>query len=114
MEHADELQGKVLSRVMKAALIEDMLNLWVSQKGGKWEKIDGRPGERNQEFLVGDLELPYTQQAEFGGVAHYVISFNEKALNPLSEIVSSDNAQRLTEKEITAIIDSPPKEEQLG
>jgi FlaA1/EpsC-like NDP-sugar epimerase len=111
LDHADELQGKVLSRHMKAALIRDILDVWVKNRGGRWEKIEGRPGERDDEFLIGDLELPYTRETTYDGVTHYVISFNEKAPTPLPLGLSSANTTRLSEAEILKIIDSPPPEE---
>ena len=111
MENMEELQGKVLSREMKAAQIEDILLTWTKHKGGKYEKIEGRPGERDDEFLIGETELPYTRVKDFKGVRHYIISFNDKVENPLKEVFSSANATRLTEQEILAIIDNPPSEE---
>lgn len=111
LEHGDALAGKVLSRYMKAALIEDMLDVWTKHKGGRWEKIEGRPGERNDEFLIGDLELPHTREVEYDGVKHYVISFNEKVPEPLPFGLSSANTARLSEAEILHILNNPPPEE---
>jgi UDP-N-acetylglucosamine 4,6-dehydratase len=110
--HANDLQGKVLSRRMKAALIRDILEVWVRARGGRWETIAGRPGERNDEYLIGDLELPYTRETAYDGVTHYVIAFNEKSPEPLPFGLSSGNTARLTDDEILRIIDSPPPEEQ--
>ncbi|MEQ8909957.1 MAG: SDR family NAD(P)-dependent oxidoreductase [Vicingaceae bacterium] len=111
IDNIDELQGQVLSREMKAAQIEDLLQTWTKHLGGKYEKIEGRPGERNDEFLIGDTELPYTAVKDFEGVKHYIISFNQKAKTPLKEVFSSANADRLSEKEMLEIIESPPSEE---
>ncbi|MBX3192226.1 MAG: polysaccharide biosynthesis protein [Labilithrix sp.] len=111
LDHAAELQGKVLSRHMKASLIRDILDVWVKHRGGRWEKIEGRPGERDDEFLIGELELPYTRETTYDGITHYVISFNEKAAAPLTRGLSSANTTRLTEEEILRIIDNPPPEE---
>jgi UDP-N-acetylglucosamine 4,6-dehydratase len=111
LEHADELQGKVLSRRMKAALIRDILEIWVKHKGGSWKQIEGRPGERNDEYLIGDLELPYTVSRRYGDVEHYVISFNQRAPEPLPVGLSSANTDRLSDKEILDIINHPPVEE---
>ncbi|HAI75809.1 MAG TPA: capsule biosynthesis protein CapD [Microscillaceae bacterium] len=105
-------QGKVLSRMMKAAQIEDILRVWVSHKGGKYETIAGRPGERNDEYLIGDLELPYTEEVVFDQVPHYLISFNQKVANPVAVGLSSANTERLTDAEILALISNPPPEEQ--
>jgi len=107
----DEIQGKVFSRKMKSAKIEDMLNLWIRKNGGRWEKIAGRPGERDDEYLVGDLELPYAYEKQLGGVTHYIISFNKKVEKPLGNCISSENVERLSEPEMLGIINNPPLEE---
>lgn len=112
MENIDLVAGKVLSRHMKAAQIEDILQTWIEEKGGKWEKIEGRPGERDDEFLIGDLELPYTEELTLNGIKHYLISFNDKVANPVKFGLSSANTDRLSREEILAIINNPPIEEQ--
>jgi UDP-N-acetylglucosamine 4,6-dehydratase len=111
MKNIEALQGKVLSRMMKSAQIKDILDVWVSEKGGKWEKIAGRPGDRLYECLIGELELDYTRKATYDGILHYVISFNEKVEEPLKEIVSSDNAERLSRTEISKLLNNIPAEE---
>ena len=112
MDNIDIAKGKVLSRYMKAAQMQDILQTWIEEKGGKWEKIEGRPGERDDEFLIGDLELAYTEELEFDGIKHYLISFNDKVENPVSFGLSSANTDKLTREEILAIINNPPIEEQ--
>jgi len=109
--NVDLLQGKVLSRKMNAAQISDILKVWTESKGGKWEKIAGRPGERTDEFLIGELEIPYTMETIFNGITHYIISFNEKVEDPVSFALSSANTDRLTKSEILNIISNPPIEE---
>jgi UDP-glucose 4-epimerase len=99
------IQGKVLSRYMKAAQIKDLLTVWTEEKGGRWEQIDGRPGERDDEFLIGEIELPFTTTLTLDGVQHYLISFNERAESPVSESLSSANTQRLDRDEMLALID---------
>lgn len=101
----DRIQGKVLARYMKAAQIEDLLTVWTEEKGGRWEQIDGRPGERDDEFLIGDIELPYTTTLMLDGIQHYLISFNERVASPVSETLSSANTQRLDRDEMLALID---------
>jgi FlaA1/EpsC-like NDP-sugar epimerase len=107
MDNIGELHGKVLSRRMKAAKIRDILDIWVQEKGGRWEKMEGRPGDRPQEFLIAQTELEYTFEKKYGGVTHYVVSFNERAANPLKTEVSSDNAEMLTRAEIASLINNP-------
>ena len=111
MNNIDTVQGKVLSKKMKAAKIEDILKIWVKHKGGSWEKIEGRPGERDDEFLIGDLELPFTRQVTFNNIIHYLISFNEKVSDPIEFGLSSANTDKLNEQEILDIITNPPQEE---
>lgn len=111
LQHVDELQGRVLSRRMKAARIGDILEIWVKHLGGSWRLIEGRPGERNDEFLFGDLEIPFTRALPYNGVEHYVISFNRRVSRPVEVALSSANAERLTEEQILDIITNPPPEE---
>jgi FlaA1/EpsC-like NDP-sugar epimerase len=111
LENIETIHGKVLSRKMKAAKIQDILDLWVRAKGGRWQVIEGRPGERNDEYLIGDLELPHTEEVTFDGIPHYVISFNEKAAKPVSIGLSSANTERLGDEEILSLINHPPQEE---
>jgi FlaA1/EpsC-like NDP-sugar epimerase len=111
IQNVDVLQGKVLSRKMKAAQIKEILRVWTLHKGGRWERIEGRPGEREDEFLVGDLEIPYTTEVTYNGITHYVIAFNEKSPNPVDSGLSSANTERLTDAEILDIITHPPEEE---
>lgn len=108
LENIGEIKGRVLSREMKSAQIEDILKIWTKNKGGKWEKISGRPGERNDEFLVGEIELPYTAEKQFNDIRHFIISFNQKVQEPLKEVFSSTNAQKLTEQEILKLITNIP------
>jgi FlaA1/EpsC-like NDP-sugar epimerase len=111
LDHIDRVQGKVLSREMKSAQIEDILKVWIAKKGGTYEKIEGRPGERDDEYLIGEQELPYTEELSIDGVRHFLISFNEKVKKPAAVALSSANAQRLTNSEIEAILFNPPRAE---
>jgi len=111
MNNVEELQGKVLSRMMKAAQIEKILKVWTENRGGKWEKIKGRPGERDDEYLIGEIEVPYTSEVKYNGIPYYVISFNQKVPNPVKFGLSSANTEKLTYSEILDIISNPPIEE---
>lgn len=111
LDNIDVVQGKVLSRQMKAAQIGEILRVWTTNHGGTWERIAGRPGERIDEYLIGDAELPYTRQLTFDNITHYLISFNEQVAEPLAVGPSSANAEKLTDEEILYIIDNPPVEE---
>lgn len=103
----DTIQGKVLSRYMKAAQMQDLLDTWIEEKGGSWERMEGRPGERIDEFLIGDIELPHAYEKVYDNVTHYIISFNEKSAQPLASGLSSANTERLSRDEMTSLINSP-------
>ena len=107
----DTVEGKVLSMKMKAAQISDILRVWTDNNGGKWEKIEGRPGERLDEYLIGDAEIPFTRELMIDGISHYLISFNEKVENPVAFGLSSANTDKLTDEEILTLINNPPVEE---
>jgi UDP-N-acetylglucosamine 4,6-dehydratase/5-epimerase len=110
MNGIDRYRGKVLSREMKAAKIRDLLDAWIESRGGKWEQIEGRPGDRLFEALIGEAELAYTEELESAGVKHYLISFNNKVKNPINTILTSDNARKLTKTELLQLISMEPKE----
>ncbi|MCW2992477.1 MAG: UDP-glucose 4-epimerase [Solirubrobacterales bacterium] len=107
MDEIDTVRGKVLSRYMKAAQIADLLEVCAQEWSCRWEPIEGRPGERDDEFLIGDIELPYTRELTIGDVPHYLISFNEKVEPPLAEGLSSANTARLSQEEMTHLVTSP-------
>jgi UDP-N-acetylglucosamine 4,6-dehydratase len=111
LNNAPKLYGKVLSRYMKAAQLEDILKVWSKQEGVEYKKIEGRPGERLEEFLIGEPELEFTEEIMYDDIKHYVLSFNDKPKNPITEVLSSRTAERLTEEEIKNIINNPPYEE---
>jgi UDP-N-acetylglucosamine 4,6-dehydratase/5-epimerase len=111
LNQADELKGKVLSRKMKAARIEEILRVWTDIYGGRYEKISGRPGERLEEYLFGELELPFTTETSYDGITHYVISFNNKSENPVRQVLSSTNTEQLSRDEIAALLKNIPFEE---
>lgn len=110
-EHADELHGRLLSRHMKAARMEDILRVWTAQENATYRKVLGRPGERHEECLIGEQEIPFTTERFYRGIAHYVISFNEKAERPVARGLAAGNTERLTDDEIRAIVNNPPDEQ---
>jgi UDP-glucose 4-epimerase len=109
IERADELQGKVLAPRYRQAQVKDVLAKFVELKGGSWKQGEARPGERAEEVLVGDLELPYCHEVEFDGAAHYLLDFNTKAVKPLESLVSTGNVEPLSAAEIERLIAQQPK-----
>ena len=108
MNEINTTGGKVLSRKMKAAQMEDILKLFIKLYAGTYTKVGERPGESIDETLIGISELPYTREILLDNYLHYIISFNEKAENPFGDIVTSANAERLDENEMMAIISNLP------
>lgn len=107
IENIDLVRGRILSREMKSAKMKEILNVWIENYGGSWELIEGRPGERNDEFLVGETELEYCEKVVFNGVKHFLISPNKKVdVQVMTEVFTSENAERLTKEEILDIIKS--------
>lgn len=101
----EEVRGGVLARPMKAALIEDLLETWVAVRGGRWERIEGRPGERDDEFLIGELELPYARFVDVDPEPHILIDYGRKAEEPFPAVISSASAERLSAAEMEALIE---------
>ncbi|MBI4887707.1 MAG: SDR family NAD(P)-dependent oxidoreductase [Acidobacteria bacterium] len=111
LDRVDELHGTVLSRRMKSARMEDVLKVWTALEGARYERIEGRPGDREEEFLIGEQELPYTREQVYDGIPHYVITFNQKVGTPIPRPLTSRTAERLTDDEIRALVTDPPDEE---
>jgi len=106
MDNINICAGKIFSREMKSAQIRDILDVWIEMYGGSWNRIDGRPGERNDEYLVGETELDYCKTIDINGVKHFIISPNDRVNRPLTNIFTSENADRLSKEEIVGIIKS--------
>lgn len=109
--NASKLQGSLLSRHMKAARIADILKIWCEQEGAEYRQIAGRPGERHDEILIGEQELAFTETLEFGGIPHYILSFNRRAQEPLRSVLSAGSTDRLSTEEIKHLINNPPLDE---
>lgn len=108
IEKIDIIHGQILSREMKSAKMKDILNVWVNNFGGSWEMMDTRPGERLDEYLVGETELEYTQKLVIDDINHFLISPNKKVENPLTEVVFSNNCTKLNDIEILEILNAKP------
>jgi len=108
MDHIDELHGGILSLKMKAAQIKDILDVWTKEQKVTWEKIAARPGDKTDEVLVGAIELPYTREIFIDNNHYYFVRFDEKQQNNLTTEIASYNAEKLSEKEISRIINTTP------
>lgn len=109
LENHELLHGGVLSLKMKSAQIEDILNVWSNIYNVKWSKIQERPGDKIDEVLVGDIELPFTEEIKINDKKYYLLKFNQRTKKPIKKIVSSENAERLNKEEIKNLITLVPK-----
>ncbi len=110
LHRIQDVQGSVLSREMKAVKIRNVLDTWIKHKGGRWEQIEGRPGERPHEYLMGEPELVYTKKVSYNKVSHYLTRFDQPVAEPLTDVRCSETADHLTEEEMLEIINNPPME----
>ena len=104
LKNINKFQGKILSREMKAAKVRQLLESWIEIYGGIYEISSERPGERTDEFLIGQEELKYSESFEDNGVRYFLIDFNKKSKKPLKQVVSSMNAKNLNKNEIKNLI----------
>ena len=114
IDNIEELQGTVVSREMKAVKIRDMLETWIQHNGGSWHQIEGRPGERPHEYLMGEPELAYTEKAAFNDVVHYITRFDKPVKEPLADTRCSADAEHLSNEEMWDIIQSVPADGVVG
>ena len=112
IENINEIAGQVLSREMKAAKLRDIISIWVkSDPSISVRELAERPGERVEEFLIGEEELSKTYSKDFKGIRHFIFNFNKDVKNSLKEVQSSKTAVMLSPQEILQIIQNPPEEE---
>lgn len=112
LEHIDEIAGQVLSREMKAAQLKDIIAVWTKIDSDIVVKqLPERPGERIEEFLVGEEELSKTYVKQINGIDHYIFNFNKDVSHPVKQVLTSRTAKKLSVQEIEDIIQNPPLEE---
>lgn len=111
IDHMDLIKGKILSREMRGATISRILELWTANLGGTWAITEGRPGDRELEFLIGEAELEFTRALDFDGVRHYLISPNERSEEALQAPISSSSSIQMTDDEIVLLISNTPQGE---
>ena len=110
-EHRESLFGKVLSREMKSTQLKEILRVWKDEKDIEIEDLPERPGEREEEFLIGEPELEFSTEIVLNNIKHYILDFSKKSDNPLKDVLSSRTAEKLSKEEILSLINNPPEEE---
>jgi UDP-N-acetylglucosamine 4,6-dehydratase/5-epimerase len=106
------LNGKILSREMKSAQMIDIIKTWINIYGGKYSIIGSRSGDRQDEYLIGEEELKYTIEKKINNIKHYVIDFSKTNKNSIKQIISSSNAEKLSNLDISKILKFGMKNEE--
>ena len=106
------LNGKILSREMKSAQMIDIIKTWINIYGGKYSIIEGRSGDRQDEYLIGEEELKYTIEKKINKIKHYVIDFSKTDKNSIKQIISSSTAEKLSNLDISKILKFGMKNEE--
>ena len=96
--------GKILCAEMKSCKLIDIIKVWNQKFGGGYKIIKSRKGDRLDEYLIGLNELEFTKKFIKKRKNYYLIDFEKKSKNPLKKIISSENAKKLSQKEILEII----------
>jgi UDP-N-acetylglucosamine 4,6-dehydratase/5-epimerase len=102
--HIKFLSGKILVRAMKVASISDLAQVWTEVHGGKWETMDGRPGDKVNEDLIGASEYGHAYKYVIDGETYYIIDFSDSPERDLEGHVSTENSPELTRDEIRDLI----------
>jgi FlaA1/EpsC-like NDP-sugar epimerase len=106
------LNGRILSREMKTAQMIDIIKTWINIYGGKYNIIGSRSGDRQDEYLIGEEELKYTVEKKINNIKHYIIDFSKTDKNSIKKIVSSSTAKKLSNFDISKILEFGMKNEE--
>ncbi len=104
LSNSQKFRGKILCANMKSCKLIDIIKVWTNKYGGNFKIIDGRKGDRIDEYLIGQNELEYTSEIIKNKKIYYLIDFEKNSKKPLKKIVSSQNATRLNKNEILKLI----------
>tara|TARA_Y100001970_G_C14218671_1_gene851220 strand:- start:1224 stop:2168 length:945 start_codon:yes stop_codon:yes gene_type:complete len=104
LNHINLTSGKILIQDMKCAKISDILDIWCKIFNCKWKKVKKRLGDKQDEYLIGELEYLYAKKIIINKIIHYLLDFNKICQNPLKKTISTINAKRLNNKEIAKLI----------
>ncbi|AEA80520.1 capsular polysaccharide biosynthesis protein CapD [Candidatus Pelagibacter sp. IMCC9063] len=105
LENSKKIAGKILCPEMKSSKMIDILKVWVKKFGGKYKIINKRDGDRLDEYLIAENEKDFTKNFYHKKKKYYVIDFSKKIKNAIRQTVTSENCQKLSEKEISQLLD---------
>lgn len=105
LKNSKKFSGQIVCADMKSSMILDVLKTWIKKYGGSYRVIQGRKGDRLDEYLIGNNEINNTYINKDKKKIYYIIDFNKKALRPIKKIISSQNSKKLSEKEIVDLLE---------
>ena len=106
LKNINKTKGNIFLKEMKCAKISDILNIWCKKFNVEWSVSKKRLGDKNDEFLIGDLELKYAKKIILDNLNHFLLNFTDLNPSPLKKTISTLNAKKLNKKEILEIIKS--------
>ena len=105
LENYSKYNGKIVCADMKSCKLIDIIKVWIKKYGGGYKIIKSRKGDRLDEYLIGSNEINYASKIIKNKKTYYIIDFDVKSKKPLKKIVSSENAIKLNNKEISKIVE---------
>ena len=85
-------------------MILDVLKTWIKEYGGSYKVIQGRKGDRIDEYLIGNNEIYNTYIVKDKKKIYYIIDYNKKPLRPIKKIISSENSKKLNKRELIDLL----------
>ena len=107
LRNAEALGGKVLAMPAGVAQIGDLLAVFVGERGGSWVNGARRPGDEDDQWLIGESEAARTEPFELDGRACLALSLQARAGGGLASGVSTATARRLTPDELRQLVHEP-------
>ena len=93
LQNIDKIDGSILSLPMKTASVGDFLKAVVDITSATYEKTVPRDGERVHEILIGESELLFASEVELNSQKYFQITPNQRSLNPLPYLISSETSE---------------------
>lgn len=105
LKNYKKFSGKIVSVNMKSARMIDILKTWKKYYKCDYRIISQRKGDRQDEYLISENELNFTKKIKEKNKTYFVIDFNKSIKKTIKQIISSGNAEKLSQNEIKKIID---------
>ena len=105
LEKNKKFSGKILCANMKSCKLIEIIKVWNKKFGGSYKVIKGRDGDRLDEYLIGNNELEFTTKILRDKKIYFLIDFEKRVKKPLKRIISSENAEKLSTKEISRLLE---------